>query len=262
MFPDVSCTITGMEKQDWERLGQLVVQRRIELGMRTREALADQAKLSTRLLADIEKGRRTSYSPGTMIILEQALQWHSQSVRNILDGGNPDTLEDVQAIWEEAAREAKLRPVPPPAVSHVGVPLSMIALTSESIDEVQARTEQIVGDSDELQALRHSVRNAQLAGRRLLNRALRFSQYESPTEGDQDEDITQSWASSPGTVDSSASGGSEGRTPPMNAASAATEDKPEALIDEDQGSQADHELAARKGETEDEIRERLGIPYE
>jgi transcriptional regulator with XRE-family HTH domain len=41
-----------------------------------------------------------------------------------------------------------------------------------------------------------------------------------------------------------------------------SDDKPEALIDEDQGSQADHELAARKGETEDEIRERLGIPYD
>ncbi|OZC62734.1 hypothetical protein CH276_14020 [Rhodococcus sp. 06-470-2] len=40
------------------------------------------------------------------------------------------------------------------------------------------------------------------------------------------------------------------------------DDKLEALIDDDQGSQADHELAARKGETEDEIRERLGIPYE
>ncbi|WP_155288802.1 hypothetical protein [Rhodococcoides fascians] len=39
-------------------------------------------------------------------------------------------------------------------------------------------------------------------------------------------------------------------------------DKDQALLEADQGSQADHELAARKGETEDEIRERLGIPYE
>lgn len=38
--------------------------------------------------------------------------------------------------------------------------------------------------------------------------------------------------------------------------------KPEELNSADQGSQADHELAARKGETEDEVRERLGIPYE
>lgn len=77
-----------------------------------------------------------------------------------------------------------------------------------------------------------------------------------------------------GSPEHSGTGGGARRPgAPMNAGQARTNadrpnranparNKAEALIDEDQGSQADHELAARKGETEDEIRERLGIPYE
>lgn len=72
----------------------------------------------------------------------------------------------------------------------------------------------------------------------------------------------------PRTQEGSPEHSSTGRSPSQPGASntragtAGAADKPDALIDEDQGSQADHELAARKGETEDEIRERLGIPYD
>lgn len=98
MFLELSCTIEHMEKQDWERLGSRVVDRRVALGMRTREALADTSGLSSRLLGDIEKGRRESYSPGTFAVLEQALQWTSGSVSEILRGGEPGYVDNLAGV--------------------------------------------------------------------------------------------------------------------------------------------------------------------
>jgi hypothetical protein len=86
MFLDVSCTITGMDKHDWERLGQRIVQRRVELGMRTREQFSERTKLSTRLLQDLENGKRLSYSQGTLAVVERALEWKPGSCRDVLVG--------------------------------------------------------------------------------------------------------------------------------------------------------------------------------
>ncbi|WP_032368545.1 helix-turn-helix domain-containing protein [Rhodococcoides fascians] len=103
----------------------------------------------------------------------------------------------------------------------------------------------------------------------LLNELKR--RIEASNKGASYDEITQS-RTQEGSQEHGGAGRSARRTgAPIVAAPAATEpvvyrpkkhDKSDALIDEDQGSQADHELAARKGETEDEIRERLGIPYE
>lgn len=95
---------------------------------------------------------------------------------------------------------------------------------------------------------------------------------QTATDGARNGEEQEPWTQESSQEHSSTSGRSS-RQPgaPIVAAPAAPEpvvhrpkkrDKSEALIDEDQGSQADHELAARKGETEDEIRERLGIPYD
>lgn len=51
-------------------------------------------------------------------------------------------------------------------------------------------------------------------------------------------------------------------TSKTRAGNAGANDKPDALIPDCQGTQDDFTLAARKGETEDEKRERLGIPYD
>ncbi|OZE92476.1 hypothetical protein CH298_02785 [Rhodococcoides fascians] len=98
MFPVVSGTMSGMDEQeserqgDWARLGKAVVNRRIELGMRTRESFADTAGLSSRILSDIEKARKQSYSSGTLAQLEQALQWEQGSIESVLEGGTPVDL--------------------------------------------------------------------------------------------------------------------------------------------------------------------------
>ncbi|ORI13475.1 hypothetical protein BJI47_22795 [Rhodococcus sp. 1168] len=99
---------------------------------------------------------------------------------------------------------------------------------------------------------------------RLLNERQRRALDElirsfAATQGAFDEDTsTQGPPSNPPT---------DGKVGPRGAsntraANGGAPDNPDALIEADQGSQADHALAARKGETEDEKRERLGIAYE
>ena len=77
-----------MPDQDWNRLAQLVVTRRTELGMKTTTALAKRMDMSTRVLSDIENARRDSYDRGTLAQLEQALAWSPGSVRQILEGAD------------------------------------------------------------------------------------------------------------------------------------------------------------------------------
>ncbi len=69
---------------DWERLAQAVIDRRVELGYRTREAFAEGTGLSSRLLGDLEKARRDNFDHVTLARLEQALQWKSGTARAIL----------------------------------------------------------------------------------------------------------------------------------------------------------------------------------
>lgn len=68
--------------------------RRVQLGMRTRGALADKAGVSERLLGDIEKGRRGNYDQVTLVAVERALEWETGSIRAVLGGGEP-ILTDV-----------------------------------------------------------------------------------------------------------------------------------------------------------------------
>lgn len=78
-----------MEQNDWERLGQAIVARRTQLGMRTREALAAASGLSSRLLSDVEKGRRSSYGSSTLLDIERALRWAPGTVEAHLKGRRP-----------------------------------------------------------------------------------------------------------------------------------------------------------------------------
>lgn len=86
-------------------------------------------------------------------------------------------------------------------------------------------------------------------------------QQESQEGETHDTDQQESRTSTSSPEHGSTGGRPEDSKPPMNAAEAAT-DKPQTLNAPDQGDQVDYTLAARKGETEDEKRERLGIPYD
>jgi hypothetical protein len=74
---------------DWERLGDYVVARRIALGMRDRQALASATGVTDRTLGKLENGKRVSAS--TLGAVENQLGWAPGSCRRILAGGDPVT---------------------------------------------------------------------------------------------------------------------------------------------------------------------------
>ncbi|MEU4558495.1 hypothetical protein AB0F72_08895 [Actinoplanes sp. NPDC023936] len=78
-----------VSSKDWVGLGQRVVSRRVELGYTTREAFAQVAGISSRLLGDLENGKRESYDTSTYAKLHQTLRWPIGSIPAILAGAKP-----------------------------------------------------------------------------------------------------------------------------------------------------------------------------
>src|SRR4051794_31049202 len=76
-----------MRVMDWDRLSQAIIDRRAELGYRTREALAAAAGLSSRLLGDLEHNRRQNYDRITLARVEGALEWEPGTIHKVLRGG-------------------------------------------------------------------------------------------------------------------------------------------------------------------------------
>lgn len=79
--------------QDWKRLGQHVVARRVDLGYRRRTDFAAARDLSVRILSDIENGRRANFDQATIAGLERALNWETGSAARVLEGGEPTIIE-------------------------------------------------------------------------------------------------------------------------------------------------------------------------
>jgi transcriptional regulator with XRE-family HTH domain len=100
----------------WERLASAVIARRVELGMHTRQALAEATGLTARSLSDIERARRTSYDPATLARVEQALQWLPGTVDRILAEGDAQASDvgDADPLLRElGAMLADDSPIPP-----------------------------------------------------------------------------------------------------------------------------------------------------
>ncbi len=76
-----------MASDDWKRLGDYVVARRIALGMRDRRALAAATGVTDRTLGKLENGSRVSAS--TLGAIENHLGWSPGSCRKVLAGGEP-----------------------------------------------------------------------------------------------------------------------------------------------------------------------------
>lgn len=87
-------------------VGKVVLARRVERGIMSREALAEATGLTSRTLSDIEVGRRYSYSRSTLTRLEQVLGM---------------AIGSIQAMLDEAARERGngKSDQPPPAAGPV-----------------------------------------------------------------------------------------------------------------------------------------------
>lgn len=91
-----------MTTQDWKRLADKVIARRVELGMHTTTALAERSKLTPRALGDVENARRTNYTRGTKAQIEHALDWVYGSIDDILAGKDPTVVDGVTVTSSES----------------------------------------------------------------------------------------------------------------------------------------------------------------
>jgi hypothetical protein len=91
----------------WERLGDMLVQRRISLAprYRVRELFASDVGLKWRLLYDIERHKRQNFTDETLAAFEVAYQLRPGSIATVLDGGQPELMEVPAAPQPE--------PIPP-----------------------------------------------------------------------------------------------------------------------------------------------------
>jgi Helix-turn-helix len=78
-----------MAGEDWRRLADYVVARRVELHMRDRRAFAEATGVTDRTLGKLENGHRVS--PSTLGVVENQLGWVPGSCRRVLAGGEPAT---------------------------------------------------------------------------------------------------------------------------------------------------------------------------
>ena len=98
--------------QDWKRLADHVITRRVQLGMMDRRDLRDATGITERTIGQLERGH--SVSASTLAKIELTLEWPPGTARRILDGGEPDTAvparqpdsprysdPSLQRIWDD-----------------------------------------------------------------------------------------------------------------------------------------------------------------
>jgi Helix-turn-helix len=90
-----------MAGEDWRRLADYVVARRVELHMRDRRAFAQATGVTDRTLGKLENGQRVS--PSTLGMVENQLGWATGSCRRILAGGEPvvDSVDHGQEEYDD-----------------------------------------------------------------------------------------------------------------------------------------------------------------
>jgi transcriptional regulator with XRE-family HTH domain len=136
-----------MAGENWRRLADYVVARRVALGMRDRRALAAATGVTERTLGKLENGQRVSAS--TLGAIENQLGWAPGSWRRILAGGEP-VLSSVPSVDQEAGDStleylASTPGLPPEAVR------GLIAL-ARNWREGEAAAEESESDADRRRA--------------------------------------------------------------------------------------------------------------
>lgn len=75
-------------RQRWQRLGEMIVERRIQLGW-TQAQFSVAADVAAKVISDMENGRRSDYQVPTLVKVQTALGWEVGSIQDVLAGGQP-----------------------------------------------------------------------------------------------------------------------------------------------------------------------------
>lgn len=165
--------------EQWEKLGKLLIARRVELGFPRRAAFVRHHGLSQgqqRTIEDIENGRRSNYEEATRAYVERLYDWETGSIDRVLRGEAPvaaASSREAAAASQSSGFVARI----PPAVdmlpedvqahllegiwlairSHLGA--SQPQATPESDQERGRQLEALLAEIDAAQGLASSQRN-------------------------------------------------------------------------------------------------------
>lgn len=117
----------------WQRLGDLLVARRIELNprWRNRTRFAEEVGLHWRMLFDIEKAKRQSFPDETLMAIEVAYRWQYGSIEAVLNGGDPVPLAAEPDPEEPRYGDSRLQSI----MNFADVPLGMKLFLIEQVKE-------------------------------------------------------------------------------------------------------------------------------
>lgn len=137
----------------WERLGDALIQRRIDLHYRNRRAFCDTRQIDYRLTFDIEKHRRTNFAKPTMLDIARAYAVTPESIDRLLHGqGDLEPLPEAPpaARTPEPAADRTDSTVP----SQVGSAISdvVVQVNRARMRHGTATAEQIFPDPLEVRA--------------------------------------------------------------------------------------------------------------
>lgn len=97
-----------MDGRNWKRLASYAVNRRIELGYRTRSAFARALDgVTERTLGNLERG--LSVSASTLAVIERGLHWEPGSAEAVLAGEQPMERRPADPRAAEDELKAQLR---------------------------------------------------------------------------------------------------------------------------------------------------------
>lgn len=82
----------------WREAGRAVLNRRVQLGMRSRGDFAKAAGLTIKTLGELERGARSNFDPTTLAIVEQVLQWPSGTIVQLAGDHTPPTTAPLSPI--------------------------------------------------------------------------------------------------------------------------------------------------------------------
>lgn len=97
---------------DWKRAGDFVARRRRLCGYRTQLDFAHVLSVSESTIGNLERGNRSSYSPGFLEAVEEALGWVHGSIERTVQGGRPRQHVDpylarIHSMWPQTQEQTK-----------------------------------------------------------------------------------------------------------------------------------------------------------
>lgn len=118
-------------------LSERMQARRLELGMRTWRALAEEAGISYETLRALRAGENVA--PGTADAIERALKWAPGSISTIISGGEPTPADEPYARTTDARIPAGRAPADTSIRDEIAEIREMIRMLDERLARLDER---------------------------------------------------------------------------------------------------------------------------